>query len=143
MLRRTFSFGLTFLILLSQVGVPMHFHYCKGALESVSILIKKTCNDADMAVAGMPACCKKFYAKQCEKKNNGCCHDQVKVFNQDLTSVVPGYLYWMPALMANHQPLLKAPGIITLTISAFSPNSNVSDSGPPIYIRFHSLIYYA
>jgi|WetSurMetagenome_2_1015567.scaffolds.fasta_scaffold359469_1 hypothetical protein len=142
MLRPIFSYVLTSLILLSQVGLPMHFHYCKGALESVSVLFKQECNDDQVAMAKMPSCCQKFLKKHCEQ-NKDCCHDQVKVISQDLTSVLPGLVHWTPIISELNNPLIQTPGIVSLTISPFSLHSNGTDSGPPIYIRFHSLIYYA
>ena len=142
MLRPVFSYVLTSLVLVAQVGLPMHYHYCKGALESVSILFSKACED-DKALATMPECCKKLYQKHCSKENNGCCHDQVKVVNQDLTSLVPGFIQWMPVILENNNLEIKTPGIDSSTFSLFSSNSDGSDSGPPIYIRYHSLIYYA
>jgi len=142
MLRLVFSHVLIALILVSQVGVPMHFHYCKGALESVSILFSKACED-DKAIADMPECCKKLYQKHCSKDDNGCCHDQVKVLNQDLTSLAPSFIQWMPIILENNNLEINFPGIVSSTISLFSLNSDGSDSGPPIYIRYHSLIYYA
>ena len=129
-------------MLLSQIGLPMHYHFCKGALESVSILFSKKCDD-DAAMASMPACCKKFYKKHCEEKNKGCCHDQVKVLSQDLTSVMPGIIHWTPAIIEFNDQHIQTPGIVSSTISPFSLHSIETDSGPPIYIRFHSLIYYS
>jgi len=38
---------------------------------------------------------------------------------------------------------IPTPEIVAATNSPFSYYSNGSDTGPPIYIRFHSLIYYA
>lgn len=142
MLRPIFSYVLTSLILISQVGLPMHFHYCKGALESVSVLFKKECNDDQVAMAKMPACCQKFLKKHC-KQNNGCCHDQVKVISQDLTSLVPGFIHLIPIISEVNHQIIKTPEIVTSTISPFALHSNETDSGPPIYILFHSLIYYA
>jgi len=143
MLRPIFSYVLTSLILLSQVGLPMHYHYCKGALESVSILFKNACEDDAVAMAKMPKCCQKFYKNHCEKENKGCCHDQVKVISQDLTSVMPGVIHLIPFISALNNQIIETQEIVTSTISPLSLHSIETDSGPPIYLRFHSLIYYA
>jgi hypothetical protein len=143
MLRPVFSYVLTSLILLSQVGLPMHYHYCKGALESVSILFSKACDDDAKALASMSECCKKFYKQHCKKENNGCCHDQVKVISQDLTSVMPGVLHLNPVAIEISNQVIQTQEIVSSTISPFSLHSIETDSGPPIYIRFHSLIYYS
>ena len=142
MLRHIFSYVLTSLILLSQVGVPMHYHYCKGSLESVSILFRDNC-DEELALAKMPDCCKKVYQKHCKKEDNGCCHDKVKVLSQDLTSTVPAPHVLTPVDFENNDLVVKTATTETISASSFAFQSTVSDSGPPIYIRFHSLIYYA
>ena len=142
MLRPLFSYVLTSLVLLAQVGLPMHYHYCKGALESVSILFSKACEE-DEAIASMPKCCKKVYQNHCNKEDNGCCHDQVKLLSQDITSIAPGFIHWMPVILESNNLEIKTAGIVSSTITHFSLKSVGSDSGPPIYIRYHSLIYYA
>jgi len=141
MLRPLFSYALTALILLSQVGVPMHYHYCKGTLESVSILFRNNCED-EIAVTKAPDCCKKYVRDHCKKENNGCCHDKVKVLNQDLTSLLPVFHQWSTVEMEISNPFILTPVSEWVAVSPFSYQHGV-DSGPPIYIRFHSLIYYA
>jgi hypothetical protein len=142
MLRPIFSYVLTSLVLLSQVGLPMHYHYCKGSLESVSIFFRNNCDD-EVATAKLKDCCNKLYQKHCTKQNNGCCHDRVEVINQDLTSVLPVFHVLIPFdLESNVQ------GAFTSATELFSSfpisfQKIVSDAGPPIYIRFHSLIYYS
>ena len=88
MVRPVFSYVLICLILTAQVGLPMHYHYCKGALESVSIFFKNACKE-EIAIADAPGCCTKQERSHCKKENNGCCNDQVKVLSQDITSVAP------------------------------------------------------
>ena len=141
MLRPIFSYVLTSLILLCQVGVPMHYHYCKGSLESVSILFRNNCDD-ELAMAKMPDCCKKVYQKHCKKEDNGCCNDKVKVLSQDLTSVLPVFNVLTPVDIENNSPVWT-PEIISHAVSPYAIQNSKSGSGPPIYIRFHSLIYYA
>jgi hypothetical protein len=144
MLRVIFSYALSSLILVSQVGLPMHYHYCKGSLESISILFRKACDDEQATLAKVvPDCCKKFYRHHCKKGSNGCCHDQVKVISQDLTFLLPGIFYWAPAVVPSSFKFPQTPEIVSTTTSPFSCYSHETDSGPPIYIRFHSLIYYA
>jgi hypothetical protein len=142
MLRPIFSYVLTSLVLLSQVGLPMHYHYCKGSLESVSILFRNHCDD-EVATAKMQDCCKKLYQKHCTKENNGCCHDRVEVINQDLTSVLPVFHILIPFDLESNVQDKFTSATESVSASPFSFQTTVSDSGPPIYIRFHSLIYYS
>jgi hypothetical protein len=137
-----FSLALAALILTAQVGLPMHFHYCKGTLESVSLLFKNECKE-DAELTKMPACCKKITTKHCRKNNDGCCHNQVKLLSQDITSVAPAHAQLFNAIVDISTPEIVAPKINPSTISPFSFCIIASDTGPPIYIRYHSLIYYA
>ena len=141
MLRPIFSYVLTSLVLLSQVGVPLHYHYCKGSLESVSILFRNNCED-DMAVAKAPDCCKKLVLDHCKKENNGCCNDKVKVLNQDLTSILPVFQQWTATELVISDSIVLNPATESIADLPFDFQHS-GDSGPPIYIRFHSLIYYA
>ena len=142
MLRPMFSLALAALIFTAQVGLPMHLHYCKGALESVSLVFKKECKE-DAALAKMPACCKKLARKHCSKGNDGCCHNQVKLISQDITSVVPAHAQFFSAVPEINTPETVTPKINPSLISPFSFCIIASDTGPPIYILYHSLIYYA
>lgn len=142
MLRPLFSYAFTALILLSQVGLPIHYHYCKGSLESVSILFRDNC-DEELVPANLPDCCKKAFQKHCKKTDNGCCHDKVEVVNLDLTSVLPVFSGLTPVDFEKNSPIVVTSTIESFPIQFFLIQNMESDSGPPIYIRFHSLIYYA
>lgn len=142
MFRPVISYVLTSLILVSQVGVPLHMHYCKGILESVSVLIAAKCNDHDVP-ANLPACCKKAFASHCTKKEGKkCCDDEVKVLKQDFTSITPSLIKWIDLTFdfdvnprnESKQVQSTVPQIIV---------GNTSNSGPPIYILHQALIFYA
>lgn len=143
MFRPVMSYALTFLILLSQVGLPLHFHYCKGMLESVSLFFKKACDDHQEQIADLPACCQKIQAKHCSEEDNNCCDDQVKVLTQDITSIAPQLLQWESI------PFVCTPAVVptaTVLVKVNSPSALVtpgSGSGPPIYILHQALIFYA
>lgn len=143
MLRPIMSYALTFLILLSQVGLPLHFHYCKGMLESVSLIFKKACDDHQEQIADLPACCQKMEVRHCTEADDKCCHDQVKVLTQDITSIAPQILQWESI------PFVFIPSVAppaTVTIKVNTPSVLVtpgSDSGPPIYILHKAFIFYA
>jgi hypothetical protein len=51
MLRPLLSYALTSIILLSQTGLPVHMHYCKGMLETVSVFFNLGCSGHDVALA--------------------------------------------------------------------------------------------
>jgi len=142
MFRPVISYLLTSIILLSQVGVPLHKHYCKGVLEAVSIFFSAKCEDHIIPV-NLPECCKKALAKNNTKnESKKCCDDEVVILKQNITSISPSFAKWIDVL-----PNVEITEI-RKTIPVFSPSTiliegNTSDSGPPIYILNGSLIFYA
>ena len=140
MIRPLLSYALTAIILLSQTGLPLHMHYCKGMLESVSVFITAGCDD-HREVADMPACCQKSMVAHCEK-DESCCDDEVAVLLQDFDSLIPHFDKWDLASMNEYS--IVFPFQTSIEDHSKESGSNQSaDSGPPIYILFHSLIYYA
>jgi hypothetical protein len=139
--RIALSYMLTSVILLSQIGLPLHMHYCKGVLESVSLLANPGCQDHE-EVALVSDCCKKLEAPDCPKQDNKCCDDEVTVLTQNITSVAPYLMQWVDI------PFETGTGSLPIVIEASGVNvipitvDNTS-GGPPIYILHQALIYYA
>ncbi|MEP6796073.1 MAG: hypothetical protein ABJB16_17215 [Saprospiraceae bacterium] len=142
MLRPVISYALTSLILLSQVGLPLHMHYCKGMLESVSVLFSAKCDDHNVPV-NVPVCCQKKVAKHCDKKESKkCCDDQVLVLKQNITSTTPSFIKWIDISVFTHTKTVQLPAQENNFLSLIV-EGNTCDSGPPIYILHQSLIFYA
>lgn len=137
------SYALTFLILLSQVGLPLHFHYCKGMLESVSLIFKKACDDHQEQIADLPTCCQKLETRHCSEANDKCCHDKVKVLTQNITSIAPQLLQWESISPDFIPPVAPSATVAVKVNLPSSPVAPGSDSGPPIYILHQALIFYA
>ena len=136
------SYALASLILLSQIGVPLHMHYCKGMLESVSVFVKSVCDDHKEPV-DLPACCQKIAASHCPEESDNCCDDQVKVLTQEITSLMPHFAKWVDVVAdvtCTTLPVTKV-SVEAVSVSKRSPID--SDSGPPIYILHQALIFYA
>ncbi|MBP7240289.1 MAG: hypothetical protein KBA14_08690 [Saprospiraceae bacterium] len=142
MVRLVMSYALASLILLSQVGVPLHMHYCKGMLESVSVLFKMDCDD-HAEVSDLPACCQKIAASSCNDKKDNCCDDQVKVLTQEITSLMPQFVKWVDVVKVISSPSVPLTKLTDEVV--FTPSLHIieSDSGPPIYILHQALIFYA
>ena len=136
MIRPILSYVLTAIVLLSQTGLPVHMHYCKGMLESVSIFFSAGCADHEQ-MASLPPCCQKLASASCDKDSN-CCDDEVKVLLQDFDSLLPHFDKWdnAVAFLSNLRVPLNA--IIEDHSVEVAPRGS-TDSGPPIYILFHSL----
>ena len=136
MLRPFLSYALTSLILLSQTGLPLHWHYCKGMLESVSILLDAECNDHE-APSNLPDCCKDALKGACTPQNNDCCDDETTILLQDFDSPLPHFDKWdqAPALATGvNENFIFA----DREVSSDLTEGQNSDSGPPIYILFVS-----
>ncbi|MEO5905332.1 MAG: hypothetical protein ABIQ11_01305 [Saprospiraceae bacterium] len=141
MIRPILSYALTSLILLSQTGLPLHWHYCKGIMESVSILLTAECDEHEEGVV-QDTCCKDLSAGSCTSQNTDCCDDEVTVLLQEFDSLLPHFDNWDQA------PTLAITGNAKVIFTDYEMASNLpegqnGDSGPPIYILFRSLIFYA
>jgi hypothetical protein len=142
MIRPFVAYVLASFVLLSQVGLPVHFHYCKGMLESVSVFIQKGCDDHEEKV-DLSTCCQKSAASHCSGENDTCCDYQVKILTQNITSLTPHFTKWLEVAVDIQAPLItgfNAPKEDTISSSLLFVGSG---TGPPIYILHHSLIYYA
>ena len=141
MVRKAISYVLLGTILLAQGGLPLHMHYCKGMLESISVFFTAGCDDHE-EVVDLPACCKKESSDTCSSKASDCCDDEVKVLLQDFDSLIPHIdkLDQTPALAKTERTFLNHSFITYLHVDTDLPNKA---NGPPTYILFHSLIYYA
>ena len=134
------SYTLSGLILLTQVGIPLNMHYCKGMLESVSVFFAPKCDDHGSPAAS-DSCCKKE-ATDCTKAENPCCSDEVTVISQQASYLHPS--------VAKCSEMIAPTVTIAIPVaepfeSLASPHTIVqcSDTGPPLYILHHSLIIYA
>lgn len=141
MFRPALSYVLVSLILVSQIGLPVHFHYCKGLLESVTLLVNPGCDD-HQEVSDLPACCKKVEASHCNSSKDDCCDDQVVVLTQDITSLTPHLLKWTDISFVSD----PVPTVITPALPCHQTRQremNEKDTGPPIYILHRALLFYA
>ena len=141
MVRRVLAYAFTFTILLSQVGLPLHMHYCKGVLESVSVFFSQGCSDHN-EVVDSKSCCKKEESRSCKNDASDCCDDKVNILIQDNISLIPHFDKWdivAPVVSSFSVPVIKL-------AEQVYPNSIAgihTDSGPPIYLLHQALIFYA
>lgn len=141
MARLVLSYAFTTIILLSQIGLPLHMHYCKGVLESVSVFFSQGCNDHD-EVVDPKSCCKKKESKSCNNDASDCCDDKVNILIQDNISLIPHFDKWdliTPVASTISIPVTKQ----AEQVSPISIPGIHTDSGPPIYILHQALIFYA
>lgn len=141
MTRIAISYVLASIVLLSQIGLPVHMHYCKGMLESVSVFFNQGCDDHN-EVADLPVCCKKAESSSCSAEGSDCCDDRVSILIQDIVSSVPHFDKWdltTPITFAISDPALD----ITSQQAPLAISEIESACGPPFYILHQALIFYA
>jgi hypothetical protein len=117
-------------------------HYCKGVLESVSVFFNLGCDDHEEVIE-LASCCQKSATTHCDTQGSNCCDDEVKFINQDFTSLLPLFGKWMDLVAEvtlNPTQIFTTPDVAK---AMMGPAYAGSDSGPPIYIKYHSLIFYA
>jgi hypothetical protein len=144
MARILIAHTLTFVILLSQVGLPLHMHYCKGMLESVSVFFSLGCDDHEepSQVVIQRDCCQKDIISDCAAEQNRCCDDEVKLVTQDITSITHELNKWTDLQMVIQAAAWIHPALNVVTIGTGQLMTYRTDSGPPIYLRQHALIFY-
>ena len=141
MFRPILSYTLASLILLSQIGLPMHLHYCKGILEAISVFVQPECND-HQEIADLPFCCQKD-TNTCAKEEGKCCDDELKVLTQDITSIQPHFTQWADFILVSEANGFSVKEVSVENVNEISFLSGIQDTGPPIYILHQALIYYA
>lgn len=141
MVRPVVAYALTAVVLLVQTGLPLHLHYCKGVLESISVFVTSGCDD-HVEMASLSDCCKKALEGTCTREGGDCCDDETKLLLQDINSLLPHFYKWVIAVDGFN---MTSP---TEEIAFAQNNSRIStigereENGPPLYILLNSLIYY-
>ena len=64
---------------LAVMGMPLHYHYCKGDLVHVSLITQRTCDTHEVEVASPFACCMSSSADHCSQDQSSasdCCDNE-------------------------------------------------------------------
>jgi hypothetical protein len=102
---------------------------------------KQGCDDhVENAILG--TCCKKIETRACTPEEGNCCDDKVTVVSQEITSLMPHWDSWPDVNIEIKTTALLMP-VESKVASPVSALFLGSDSGPPIYVLHHALIYYA
>jgi hypothetical protein len=70
------------------IGVPLHYHYCGGELQHITLFAPKECESHDVAhkkVEEPQACCQGKAISHCNDETSGpdCCEDQTELLQLD------------------------------------------------------------
>jgi hypothetical protein len=143
MLRKSLVSTLILLYSASAIGLPLHFHYCRGELKHITLLVKMECHAQEHDTMDH-ACCR-AQKSQCDLgiKTQNCCDDATQWIQEDLPALcVEGHDLEFPvianAAVTSSVELFQH---LYSGVSIFSVKENPG-TGPPIYQIQCSLIYY-
>ena len=143
MLRKTLVATLTLLYSATAIGMPLHFHYCRGELKHITVLVKMECHVPN-PVKSDHTCCKSI-KPHCEATYalNNCCDDATQWIQDDI-----------PALCLKNSEFedISFAQAVDNTLPGLSDLSETNQSAElfkepsyhksPLYLLQCSLIYY-
>lgn len=141
-LRSLTAFAFAAILLVSQTGVPLIRHYCQGALENISLFIHQSCCEKEITVAPTQSCCKIQMAAKCQPQSDPCCKDEVVLVQENEEGLSPIEIKWNDRVFVIALTLFNIQeSTDEKQVSLFT--SQVTDTGPPLFLKYTSLIYYA
>ena len=139
MLRKVLVSSLILLYSLSVIGVPLHFHYCRGELKHVSLVVRKGCQGEDMHKVMARDCCKKT-KPQCTKGK--CCNDATEWAQENIPAVVQKLVFKAPMTLRSAEQVAES-HLTEYTYQQPAPRDmEALAESPPLYLLKCSLIYY-
>lgn len=145
-MKRLLVIGLVMVYSISAVGVPLHYHYCKGDLEHVTLLVQKECSDHDeepkRLVDSPFACCLKG-KMSCESstEKGDCCDDQAEFLQLDEDAIQ------VFVDLTELTQFVTSAEAVDIAVSdremLVEPCANgPPDYGPPVYLLNCSFMFY-
>ena len=140
------SLFVVFVYSLSVIGMPLHYHYCKGELQHVTAFTQKECESHESKKQSPFACCLKSGEKHCDMaldaEEPDCCSDQSKWVQLDELAVAE----FVKVQLHNYLGLLNIYHSYTFLREAGASGVPV-ERGPPVpavarYIYHCSLVFY-
>lgn len=144
MARKALVLVIVALYSLSVVGMPLHYHYCKGQLKHVTVFVKLECH-GEGTTQDAHTCCgvQKAHCSTGHSANQ-CCDDATEWLQEDIPGVSAKNVTQDPDQVSDAVTGLVLPAAPTvlgqhLTIKA--------DTGPPLspiplFLSHCSLIFY-
>jgi hypothetical protein len=143
MLKRALISVLVLLYSLTAIGMPLHFHYCKGELQHITLILRMDCHEQE-PVEGQ-SCCKPTTAHCPESLAvNACCSDATQWLHEEVpaicsANILPeegpdGYAVAHILTIAGHTP---SGGSDMIPREPQSPGPDI-----PLYVAHCALIFY-
>ena len=148
MLKQITVSALILLYSLSVIGMPLHFHYCMGNLQHVSLLVKKGCHESDGAVRHHGCCDQKPVCHQSEPGEvmgmDNCCDDATEWLHEELSAVCA----WTQTntLLQTTLPVVISHVLLISeeqTTPASENRQDLPPPGAPLYKLHCALIFYS
>jgi len=128
---------------LATIGLPLHFHYCRGQLKHVTMFIRMECHEQEGPVSEHACCDARPMICEIGHANNHCCQDATKWLHENI-----------PAPCAQN-PVFKGVNWDLPKPVAFDSDLQIGDScvprekhtalltnGPPLYLTQCAFIFY-
>lgn len=139
-LRKHIVFVLSFLILVSNVGLAFNVHYCEGRLSGVSFSYRTDEPCAEKEAEVKKSCC------AVENSHKACCKNSkvkiekttsenvlVKTFQMD-TATFTGISLWQPVSLFSAEETVR---------KSENPSFYCESNAPPLYQLYSQYIFYA
>jgi hypothetical protein len=147
MIRKTLVMIMLSLYGASAIGVPLHFHYCKGELQHVTIFTQKECDAHEQhnseAARSPMGCCMGVGSDHCSlAENPDCCNDELDLIQLDdeaAAVLLPFSLdveVCAPAATVEVQP-----SVLRNIAKGYHANAPPA-AGPKIYLANCSFVFY-
>lgn len=135
--KKCLLFLLSFLIVLSSLGVAFNVHFCKGTIASIAPEFSQTKTCEMSEITDKKSCCKK---KNTSKK---CCSDKKVSFKSKAEKIS-----FKPSFIFDAYFVSKEVNIIFESSSIFIQNSkkeyySFESNAPPLYKLYCKLTFYA
>ncbi|RXR23901.1 HYC_CC_PP family protein [Flavobacterium stagni] len=135
--QKLFSGTIALLILVAQMGIALHVHYCAGEVASVETVVGSTEFFKDVE----QSCCGKSEVKP---KKMSCCDDKQLTFKDTsakvlVKNIAPDFHFVKFEIPGYHfQTVLATPSISSQVLAYYC-----DAHGPPLYQLYSQFVFYA
>jgi hypothetical protein len=126
---------------LATIGLPLHFHYCRGELKHVTMFVRMGCHEQEHQTFAHGCCESK---PQCEPGhlNNHCCQDATKWLHEDNPAVIAQNLTFNTPGCEMVSAVINPDLRLSESKSPRQTHHVLATTGPPLYLMQCAFIFY-
>jgi len=130
----------------SAIGVPLHYHYCQGELQHVSVFTQVECDSHEKhqkEVEKAPeACCISTQSAHCGIDDPECCDDESDLIQLDDEAAAILLPFSLDVEMCSTSAqVVPIPAITSKALLGYNANAP-PNAGPKIYLTNCSFVFY-